>query len=149
MFVIKTAYCYNHVMLIGEYIREYTKGERIRLFDIWGEIKEFLVELVKCDKLHSREEFQDVIHFSQLWLYWSFGLDGELWGITRQSVDKFIKRKDVWNRIYRFVGLKQNISGYAGNYEKVEKVVKHLSNFHVKRARALAAFNAIVSSKPQ
>lgn len=42
------------------------------------------------DKTKIGEELEDVFHFLQLWLYWRFGLDGEIWKMTKNSVKKFM-----------------------------------------------------------
>jgi len=131
-------------MQISQYIKEYTCGKRIFFIDVISEMIEFLVEVIKFNKTGIKEEFEDVLHFLQLWLYYRFGLDGEIWRITRNSVKKFMDRKLVWNKIYTFVGLPENVSGYVGNYNKIKKVVNHLQKFDISREKAEAAFNKIV-----
>ncbi len=58
-------------MKISEYIKEYTGGKRICFSDVLQEIKELFIEIFKFKK-RIIEEFQDVLHFVQLWLYWRF-----------------------------------------------------------------------------
>lgn len=132
-------------MRVKEYIKEYTAGNQITLRNVFSEINEFLAEVVKLNKKGIKEEFEDVLHFLQLWLYWSFGFNGELWKITDHSVKKFMDRKAVWNKIYVYVGLPENVSGYAGNYNKVEKIVNHLQKFGVGKEKAEEVFRVIVA----
>lgn len=131
-------------MTIENYIKEYTAGKGIYFKDVLNEVKEFITELFRFNKAGIKEEFQDVFHFLQLWLYCRFGINGEIWLKTKGSVDKFINRKKVWQNIYEYVGLDKNISGYAGNYKKIEKVIKHLSNFGVAKEKSEEAYSAIV-----
>lgn len=134
-------------MLIKDYIKEYTLGIYVPFKDVWGEVKEFFAEVAKLNKAGMAEEAQDVFHMLQLWLYWRFGMNGEIWRITRGSVKKFMDRKKVWQEIYVFAGLDKNISNYVGNYKKAEKVIKHLSGFGVSREKAKKAYEEIVLKK--
>ena len=134
-------------MKISGYVRSYTSGERVTLREIFSEINELAAEIVKAREEGIHEEFEDVFHFLQLWLYWRFGLDQEIWKITRHSVQKFIDRKQVWNKIYACVGLPQNISGYVGNYKKIEKVISHLQKFGIDRERSEKAYREIVYAR--
>lgn len=134
-------------MRISEYIKEHTAGKRITFRNVISEINEFLAEIIKLNKDATREEFEDIFHFLQLWLYWRFGVDGEIWKITKNSVKKFMDRKRVWNRIYIYVGLPENISGYAGNYKKIEKVMSHLQKFGIRKEKAEEAYRKIVLEK--
>lgn len=134
-------------MTIKEYVKEYTAGRKICFSDVLREIKELFIELFKFNRRGIAEEFQDVFHFLQLWLYWRFGINGEFWGITKKSVAKFMDRKKVWQEIYEFVGLDKDISGYVGNYNKVEKVINHLSQFGISEEKAKEAYERIVSGK--
>ncbi len=108
-------------MKISEYIKEYTAGKPITLWNVFSEINEFLVAIVKVNNNEIKEEFEDIFHFLQLWLYWRFGIDGEIWKMTKNSVKKFMDRRLVWNKIYAFVGLPENISGYVGNIKMLKK----------------------------
>lgn len=134
-------------MKISEYIKEYTAGKSITFRDVIVEINEFLAEIVKMKWNGIIEEFEDIFHFLQLWLYSRFGIDGEIWKITRHSVKKFIDRKLVWNRIYTSVGLPENISGYVGNYKKIEKVVNQLRKFGIDKEKAEKAYRQVVLEK--
>ena len=109
------------------------------------EVKEFLVEIVKFNKTGISEEFGDIMHFIQLWLFWKFGINGEIWEISQSSVNKFMARKKVWQKIYKEVGLSKNSSNFCGNYKKEEKVVQQLSKFGVSKATAQKAFVRVVS----
>jgi hypothetical protein len=131
-------------MIIGDYVKEYTSGDRIKFKHILSEVYEFFVEVWKLDKKGMAEEFEDVFHFVQLWLYWRFGLNREIWKITRHSVDKFMGRKAVWNKIYVHVGLTENVSGFVGNYNKVHKVVNHLNKFGISKEKAEEAHQKII-----
>ena len=53
-------------------------------------------------------------------------------------------RKQVWQEIYEFVGLDKNISGYVGNYNKIDKVINHLSKFGINKDKAEEAYRKIV-----
>jgi len=134
-------------MKISEYIREYTSGEPVTFRQVFWEIKELFWEIFKLNKEGIKEEFEDVFHFFQLWFYWLLGLDGEIWGITKNSVRKFINRKEVWNEIYIYVGLEKNISGYVGNYKKVHKVINHLQKFGISEEKAEESYKKIVLKK--
>jgi len=131
-------------MKISEYIKEYTEGKRIHFSDVLQEIKELFIEIFKFNKTGIIEEFQDVLHFVQLWLYWRFKINGEIWTINEKSVAKFMDRKKVWQEIYMFVGLDKNISGYVGNYNKVDKVINHLSKFGINKDKAEEAYRKII-----
>lgn len=133
-------------MKIGEYIKKYTLGKRIRFIDFVNEIKEFLAEIVKFNIEGIKEEFGDVFHFLQLWLYWRIGLNNEIWLLSKSSVDKFIARRKVWEKLYAFVGLDKDVSKYCGNYKREEKVISHLGSFGISKDKAIKAFNKIVVS---
>ncbi len=132
-------------MNIKTYIKNYTSGNRITFDKVIDEIKEFLQELVRLNKQGMKEEFGDIMHFLQLWLYWKFGINGKLWKITQSSVNKFMDRKKVWQKIYKEVGLKTNISNFCGNYNKMEKVIKQLSNFDISKQKAQKTYRKVVS----
>lgn len=134
-------------MKVSEYIKEYTLDEPIKLRHVAIEISEFILEVIKFNWQRSKEEITDVLLMFQLWMFWRLHINGELWKSTKGSVDKTIRRKQVWNEIYLFVGLKENISGYSGNYNKVEKVVKHLHRFGIDRKAAANAYNKVVNKK--
>lgn len=131
-------------MKISEYVREYTSGRPIRFGRIFVEFFELIQEIFKFDKKGIREEFGDTLHFIQLWLFWRFKIDGELWKITQDSTDKFMKRREVWRKIYRYIGLPENISNYVGNYNREEKVIAQLKKFGVDENRAKEAYKKLV-----
>ncbi|PIY63296.1 hypothetical protein COY93_00650 [Candidatus Uhrbacteria bacterium CG_4_10_14_0_8_um_filter_58_22] len=120
-------------MKISQYVREFTSNERILPRHIWAEVKEWLVEVWHRNPAGMKEEFGDVFHFLQLWLFWRFRLDGELWPSTRGSTDKFMNRLKTWRRLYAAVGLPEDISNFCGNCSKLEKVVLQLGRFGVDR----------------
>jgi len=131
-------------MKVDIYIQSYTLGKRIPFRDVWSEIKELLIEIVKFNGAGIREESQDVLHFLQLWLFWKFGMNGKIWGITSNSVNKFMRRKEIWMRIYRHVGLDETVSNYVGNYKRLHKIKSHLSQFGVSDEKAEDAYQKIV-----
>lgn len=131
-------------MTIKEYTKEYTAGRPIHLTDILSEIKELVIELAKLDKNGVKEEFQDVLLFFQAYLYWRFGINGEIWKMAKNSAQKFAQRKQVWQKIYIKVGLSSDISGYVGNYKKLEKVIGQLENYGVNKNRAEEVWRKIV-----
>lgn len=131
-------------MKISEYTKDYTGDEPITLRYVVMEVGELMVEIVKLRWSGIKEEFEDVLHFFQLWLYSEFGIDGEIWKITRHSVKKFMDRRSAWNKIYAFAGLPENISGYSGNYKKVEKVVNQLQKLGVEEEKAKQAYQEVV-----
>ena len=134
-------------MNIAQYTKEYTDGRSVIFKDILSEVNEFFVEVIKLNKDGVKEEFEDVLHFVQLWLYSRFGINGEIWGITKHSVKKFIDRKLVWNKIYAYIGLPLNISGYVGNYNKIHKVINHLQKFGISKEKAEEVYAKIVLDK--
>jgi len=131
-------------MKIGEYIKEYSNGKNISFKEVLGELREFLVEVVRWNRSGMSEEFEDVLHFFQSWLFWRFGLNGEIWHITRHSVAKFMARKAVWRELYAAVGLSPDVSNFCGNYKKLEKVVKQLAVFGIDRETAAEAYRKVV-----
>lgn len=131
-------------MTIKEYVDAYTSKDPVRFREIWAEVKEFAVEVVKGNKVGMKEEWGDVVHFSQLWLYWRFGVNGILWKGSLGSIKKFMDRLTVWQKLYVHVGLDPHVSNFCGNYAKVEKVVKQLGKFGVSEERAREAFRSVV-----
>lgn len=131
-------------MKVKDYVGQYTMGRPIPFYDVWTELKELAVEILKFNASGVKEESQDVLHFTQLWLYWKFGWNGELWKATSGSVNKFMRRKEVWMRIYRYVGIDEHISNYVGNYRRLHKVKSHLAKFKVPEHKAVEAYNEIV-----
>ena len=134
-------------MLIADYVRTYTSGERVTFKkEVMSEVWELIVEIAKWNIEGIAEEFGDVIHFTQLWMYWRFGLNGELWQWSLSSVNKFMARLEVWRKLYVEVGLDPMISNFCGNYKKIEKVVKQLGKLGIDRERAEKAFQQIVQT---
>lgn len=131
-------------MKVSRYIKEYTEEVPFTIKDVFGEIKELFEGIVKFNESGIKEEFEDVLHFFQLYLYWRFGIDGELWYITRHSVQKFMDRKLVWDKIYSRAGLDEGISRYCGNYKRMEKVVSHLGKFGVGKEKAEQVYRDVV-----
>lgn len=114
---------------------------------VLAEVGELLEALVKFDRAGLKEETGDVFHFLQMWLHYRFGLDGETWPVAQHSVDKFIKRRKVWNQLYVFTGLAKNISGYMGNYQKEHKVIRQLKRLGISEPKAKQAYRVIVEKK--
>ena len=132
-------------MDIETFAQKYTLGNKIGIRGVFTEIKELFIEILKLNKKGIREEYQDVLIFIQLWLYCQFGIHGKLWSSAKDSVNKFIERKNVWQRIYIQVGLTKDVSNFCGNYDKVEKVINHLSNFGISKKKSQEAYNKVVS----
>ncbi|MFA5359042.1 MAG: 8-oxo-dGTP diphosphatase [Patescibacteria group bacterium] len=118
-------------MKIGKYVKDYTSGKRVGFIRVLSEVKELAEAIAKFNKKDIKEEWQDILHFVQLWLYWRFGLNQDVWRYTGESVKKFMERKAVWGKIYKYAGLTENVSNYVGNYKKEEKVIKQLKNFGI------------------
>ncbi|MFA6522237.1 MAG: hypothetical protein WCT24_01430 [Patescibacteria group bacterium] len=137
----------NKNMKISAYIKEYTSGERINLSRVFSEVREYVDEVLKWNKQGMHEEAEDVFHFVQLWMYWRFGIDGEIWKISQHSVQKFMDRKALWQKLYRFVGLDEDISNFCGNNKKIEKVVAHLGKFGVSKGKAEEAFRTVIEKE--
>jgi hypothetical protein len=130
-----------------EYLENYTGGYGIRFKSVLREILELLNEIIAFDRVKIKEEWQDVLHHFQLWLCWRFGINGEIWKCTEESVAKFVARKQVWRKIYKFAGLDENISNFCGNYKRKEKVIKQLGRFGIEPNLAEKAYNKVVSNK--
>lgn len=133
-------------MRIGEHIQAYTSGDRVPFREVWQEVKELLHEVVRLHWKGMHEEWQDVLHFFQLWLYWRFKINGEVWKCTSGSIAKFVGRLAVWQQLYAHAGLDPHVSHFAGNYAKLPKVIKQLGRFGVSEERATAAYKAVVNS---
>ncbi|HCC22096.1 hypothetical protein A2480_03260 [Candidatus Uhrbacteria bacterium RIFOXYC2_FULL_47_19] len=131
-------------MKISQYLDEYSSGERVKLHYVFDEVRELLIEVIRFNPDGVNEEFEDVLFFVQLWLFWRFGIDGETWRLTKHSVEKFMTRRPIWRRLYREVGLPETISNFCGNCNKVEKVIKQLSLFGIDRKMAIAAHRKII-----
>jgi hypothetical protein len=136
-------------MKVGEYLKNYSNGEPIRFHEVLIEVKEFFDEVWKLNTAGIREEFQDVLHFFQIWFYWKFGVNRELWKSTSGSVKKFMDRKKVWGEIYVHCGLKENISNFCGNCARAHKVVKHLSKFGISEEKSLEAYEVVIKKREQ
>lgn len=131
-------------MKIDQYIKQYSCGERFYFGYVLGELAEFLVEIAKLNKKGVIEEFRDVCVYFQIWLYFRFGINGKVWKINMKAAEKYKARQAVWRKIYSFVGLDEDICGYAGNYMKVEKVIDQLARFGISEDRARGAYRKIV-----
>lgn len=128
-----------------EYIDNYSSGNPIKFREVLGEFREFIDEVRKWNRAAMHEEFEDILLYFQLWLYWQFGMNGELWNSSRHSVAKTMARKPVWQKIYVAAGLPENISNFCGNCMKIEKVVKQLGKFGVEKEKAEDAFRKAMS----
>ena len=134
-------------MKISQYIKKYTAGKPITLWNVIVEAGELMAEIIKANKEGIKEEFEDVFLFIQCWLYWQFNIDGQMWKISQNSAKKFADRKPIWNRIYREAGLAENVSGYVGNYQKMEKVVRHLAELGIGREKSEEAYSKVILGK--
>jgi len=131
-------------MLVSEYVKTTTAGNRITFLHFLEEVWELVQAIIRLDKENVSEEWQDSIHFFQLWAYWRLGLDQHLWQCTSKSTAKFMARVEVWQKIYEYVGLPKNISGYAGNYNRLEKVETQLVSLGISKELAHRAYSEIV-----
>ena len=131
-------------MKISEFHKEYTDGSNYSFFDVAGEIKELLQEAFKFNKKSMLDEFSDVSVNFQLWLYTSFRLEQNLWKISFPTYKKLHKRKQIWNKIYKYAGLRENCINYFGNYERKEKVITQLRKLNVSKKKSKKAYEKIV-----
>lgn len=131
-------------MDIKTYISEFTSGERIYFNSVLAEVGEFFEAMTQGDRKGMSEEFGDVVHFFQLWLFWRFKINGEIWRGSKKSVEKFMARVKVWRSLYVYVGLDPKVSNFCGNYKKIDKVVKQLGRYGISRTKAEEAYRAIV-----
>lgn len=134
-------------MKISKYVKEYTSGKYVPFKGILSEIGEVGQAIGDFNLNEIKEEIGDVFHFIQLWLFWRFGINGELWKITKGSTDKFMARRKAWVKLYEHVGLDKDVSHFCGNYKKIEKVIKHLGEFGISEKRAREAYAVIVDGK--
>lgn len=130
-------------MKISEYVKKYTKHNRIRFIDFLRESGEFIAEIFKLNRHGISEEFSDAVLFLQAWFWSDFKIDGEIWSLAKKSADKFESRREVWQKIYSYVGLKNIDSKFLGNYKKIKKVIEHLSEFGIEREKAEKAHKFI------
>ena len=131
-------------MKASQYCKEYTTGEYIHLKHTFFELQEMWEEIVKFNWKGIKEEWQDALVYFQCWLYSRFKLDQEMWKISAGSAKKFMDRREVWHDIHEYVGLKREVSNFCGNYQRPEKVVKHLAKFGIGREAALEAYERVV-----
>jgi len=103
---------------------------------IWLEVEELIeaIQLKSWDGV--KEEAGDVLHFTQLWLFWTIALDQRIWWFTRSAAAKFVARQEVWQRIYVAAGLRPDMAGSMANYRRPEKIVKRLLSFGVEKTKA-------------
>lgn len=92
------------------------------------EVKLEVIEFIEARNLRDKfEEFGDVLYFTYCWLYSRYGINLPMIG-AMGSVEKFIKRLDVWKCIFRESGLKFDTKYLVNgsNYERPEKREKAL-----------------------
>lgn len=135
-------------MLVSEYVANYTHDfmEKYgRNFGrVWMEIVELLEELVKLNPKGIKEEFGDVVHLTQLWLY-SYGWDGKLW---MWCARKFIARQPVWQELFNYVGVAGR-PRMSTNYMREEKVIERLGLFGVPEEKAKEAYRVVILKQPK
>ncbi|MFA6105064.1 MAG: hypothetical protein WC725_00485 [Patescibacteria group bacterium] len=131
-------------MKVSRYCIEYTNGEVFTLGNTFGEVKEFFAELLKLNWAGMNEEWQDILIFLQIWMYYRFKIDGEMWEYSRESAKKFMDRVEIWHDIYQYAGLARNTSNFCGNYKRPEKVVKQLAKYGIGAEMAREAYDRIV-----
>lgn len=129
-------------MLTSQYARDFTGGERTKFYRVWLEIKELLAELLVVNFRGICEEFGDVVHHIQLWLY-SCGLDARLW---MWCARKFILRQEVWQAMHRELGLTCRAC-YGGNYHRPQKVINYFMYFGITPEAAMAAYRKVVGKE--
>jgi hypothetical protein len=91
-----------------------------------------------------KEEWQDILVFFQIWLYWHFKINDQMWECSSESTKKFMNRVEVWHDIYEYVGLPRRTSNFCGNYKRPEKVVRQLAKYGIDAAKAREAYDRIV-----
>ncbi len=130
-------------MRVSEYLVNFTNGETTT----WSYVREELVELwheVCTGNFRGMlEEFGDVVHHIQLYLYERFGWNHRLW---KWCSNKYIRRQIVWQQLYNFAGIPHRAC-YGGNYLRREKVVKQLGRYGVHPILAAAAWRSICGGK--
>jgi hypothetical protein len=131
-------------MKISYFVENYTNGKGIFINHITGEIKEVFEEVVKFNFDETKEEIADVLAFTQMYLYCKFGVNGSLWNVALPSFNKFMARKAVWVKMYKKVGLDENVSNFCGNPNRKEKVIKHLANFGVGADQAVLVYSEVI-----
>lgn len=126
-------------MLTSEYAKDFTQDKRTSLSRVWGEVKELAEEVLFWNWPGIKEEFGDVVHHVQLFMY-TRGWDTKLWMWCAQ---KFIDRQKVWQEFYRQTGVPGRAC-YGGNYNRLAKVIAHLGKFGVSESAAVIAYGNIV-----
>jgi hypothetical protein len=134
-------------MRISDYRKQYTNGDPIYFKYVLGEVGELWEEVIKWNVPAMKEEWEDVLHFVQLWLHSQCNIDTDVWHVTRHSVDKFIKRNGVWREMYAYAGLPSDTPGYGGNYNRLHKVVHHLGRLGVSKEKAEEIYKKFVVEK--
>lgn len=132
-------------MKISHFCKAYTDVKLGCPFSmILGEVGEFFVALVKLNFKEMKEEFHDIVSFVQMWLYYNYNVDGNLWRMAMPAYDKYMARRKYWDAIYDYVGLDRNVSTYCGNYQRRYKVISQLSRFGINEVKAVEAYEKIV-----
>ena len=134
-------------MLVSEYRKLYTRGDPIYFKFVLGEVRELFDEVIVWNVPGMREEFEDVLHYTQLWLYSRYGIDMRIWHATRHSVDKFIKRNGVWREMYAYLGLPKETPAWGGNYNRVQKVIDHLARYGISEEKSEEVYKKFVADK--
>ena len=116
-------------MKTSQFWRDYTSGDAFSLSDVFGELSEMLIELIKFNPRGIKEEFGDSLTYIQLWLYTRLNMDGHLWRLSLRSYKKYHQRKKVWDKIHDIAGIKG--VNYCGNYRKKEKIIEHLKELNI------------------
>jgi hypothetical protein len=107
-------------MVTAKWCCENINSGKFPFKSVMGEVKE-LFEARNLTEV--TEEFGDVLYFSYCWLYCKFGINLPMIG-AMDSVDKFTKRLDTWEKIFSNAGLKFNLKYLinGSNYMKREKI---------------------------
>lgn len=111
-------------MVDAKWCHDNLNSDRIRFTNVLSEIKEVLQSTSRSELV---EELGDVLYFTYCWLYSRFGINLKMKG-AMGSVNKFIKRLDIWKEIFRTNGLEFNTKYLVNgsNYEKRYKVLMAL-----------------------
>lgn len=135
-------------MLVSEYVATYTSdfvelhGRKFRR--VMSEVLELLVEIVRLNWKGVKEEFGDVLHLTQLWLY-TFGWDGNLW---MWCARKFIARQPVWQALYDHAGIPGRAC-VTENYKRLPKVISRLGKNGISPGKALEAYCVVVGEQDE
>lgn len=115
---------------IGFYKSQFQAGPMTWEF-VAGEFEELVEAFGERDVDHIREEWNDVCVCAQAWLsrFLPIGWTPILPGFGLSSARKFAARRNVWQQIFDFHGVKfcKEFLFDGGNYRKQHKIVRVLA----------------------